>query len=82
MATPQQKPLNEGPKQRPEWRAFVVRGTEGKPLYINLASFFRNKNDKLSGKANLRYKDDDGSFKELDEITIRKDEFINLTTVK
>lgn len=85
MSTPQQKPLETqaaGKKVRPESRIFVVRGSEEKPLYITLASFFRNKNNKLSGKANLRYKDDDGSYKELDEITIRNGEFINLASVQ
>jgi len=83
--TPQQKPLNGSngvARQRPEWRAFIVRDAEdGKQEFITLASFFRNKNGNLSGKATLRHKVGE-NYEEMPELNLKHGEFINLSPVK
>jgi len=85
MATPQQKPLAQGEakdKVRPVSRAFVVRDEPKGKAFITLCSFFLNKNGNLSGKASLRCKHADGTLEELNEFTLKKDEFVNLSDVK
>jgi len=84
MAVPQQQPLEavQTKKVRPEWRAFIVREEEGKDVFITLASFFRNKNNKLSGKATLRFKAGEGDYQERESIVLKNGEFINLSVVE